>query len=153
MRVLILGSLVLGGLLFDPSLAMAVSSSVHTQSMALTEAVRQQPVSTIPPLPQGPPRFSTIPPLQATPTPMRPVSTLITVPTQVPAVNPSPTRAAPAPQVVPQAPVRQTAPAPAPSRSAPSAGGVPLEMALVVFTGSTAALGGGLYLFRRSRKR
>ena len=153
MRVLTVGLLVLSGLLFDPSLAMAESSKVRTQSTALTVVAQQQPVSTIPPLPQGPPRFSTIPPLPNTPTPVRPVSTPTTVPTQVPVSSPLPTRAAPAAPAAPQVPARPAAPAAVPSQSAPRAGGFPLEVAILVFTGSATALGGGLYLFRRSRSR
>jgi hypothetical protein len=161
-RVLIVGLLVLSGLLFDPSFAMAASSIVRTQSTALAVVAQQQPVSTIPPLPQGPPRFSTIPPLPNTPTPVRLVSTPTTVPTQVPVSSPLPTRAAPAGPGAPQVPARpaaqsvpaQSVPAQSvPSQSAPRAGGFPLEVALLVFTGSATALGGGLYLFRRSRSR
>ena len=156
-RVLIVGLLVLSGLLFDPSFAMADSATVRTQSTTQTVVAQQPPVSTIPPLPQGPPRFSTIPPLPNTPTPVRLVSTPTTVPTQVPVSSPLPTRAAPAGPGAPQVPARpaaQSVPAQSvPSQSAPRAGGFPLEVALLVFTGSATALGGGLYLFRRSRSR
>ena len=158
MRVLIVGLLVLSGLLFDPSFAMADSATVRTQSTTQTVVAQQPPVSTIPPLPQGPPRFSTIPPLPNTPTPVRLVSTPTSVPTQVPVSSPLPTRAAPVAPGAPQVPARPAAPIVVPAQSvpvqsAPRAGGFPLEVALLVFTGSATALAGGLYLFRRSRSR
>jgi hypothetical protein len=144
MRLLAIGLLALVGVFVAPSLVAAGSSPSPAQADVIS--VGQQPVSTIPPGPQpSTPRFSTIPPLPPTSTP------ILVVPTQAPNPSPAPTR--PAPVIPTPVPVRPTAPIAAPSQATPRAGGFPTEVALMVFAGSATALGGGLYLFDRSRKR
>ena len=88
-RMLTVCLLVLGGWLCSRSLAADGSFAAPVEAATSSVAVQQQPLSTIPPLPQSPAeRFSTIPPLPPTSTPIRPL------PTQVQAPTPLPTRAA-----------------------------------------------------------
>jgi hypothetical protein len=146
-RMLTVCLLALGGWLWSPSLAADGSFVAPVEAATYSVAVQQQPLSTIPPLPQSPAqRFSTIPPLPPTSTPVRPL------PTQVQAPSPLPTRAVPAaPTPIPLRPT-STLP-PAPSQLAPRAGGFPTGAALLVFAVSTTALGGGLYMLARLRAR
>ena len=143
MRVLLISLLVVGGSLWGLSPA-AGALAVPVWPTTSSEMIQQQqPVSTIPPLPQ-PPLFSTIPPLPPTATPIRPTPTTVSVP------RPAPPAAPVAPTPIP---ARPPAAVPAPSQSTPRAGGFPTGVVLLVFAGSATALGSGLYLFTRSRSR
>src|SRR5215218_6945112 len=107
-RILTVCLLVLGGWLWSLSLAAEGSFAAPVEAATYAVAVQQQPLSTIPPLPQSPAqRFSTIPPLPPTPTPIRPSPTQVQAPTSLP------TRAVPAaPTPIPLRPTSTLPPAP-----------------------------------------
>ncbi len=135
--------------LFGGSALAAEDSSAEAAQRGTEQVIAQQPVSTVPSLPGvTAPRFSTIPPLPPTATPVLPAT-----PARPPVSTPLP-----ATRIVPAAPpLGPAGPAPtipaSSSSTAPRAGGFPTEAALLLLTGSVTALGGGLYLFSRSRTR
>jgi hypothetical protein len=144
MRVVTVGLLVLGGMCVG-SLLTAAGSLAAPAPPAPGPAIAQQPpaqpVSTIPPIVP----VSTIPPIPPTPTTAR------AVPQTSPPPSPAATSATP---VIPTlSPTRPPATTPASAQSAPRAGGFPTEVAVLVLAGSVTALGGGLSLFARSKRR
>jgi hypothetical protein len=142
MRLSAVGLLAFAAVLYASPSAAEGSPAARAQ-LDTVMTVAQQPsapaVSTIPPL------VSTIPPLPPTQTIFRPT------PTQVQAPNPPPTRFIP--PIPTLAPLRPTIALPASTQLAPNAGGFPTELAMLLLVGSVTALGGGLWMFARSRTR
>ncbi len=144
MRLRVASCLLVLGVLFGGSVLTAEGASFATDQPPTEPLVAQQQ----PTPPVSAPRFSTIPPLPPAPTPT--TAALPPTPTRIPIATLPPVRVVP-----PVPPITAPAPLPtvAPASVAPRAGGIPMEVAWLVLTGSVTALGGGIYLFRRSRTR